>query len=118
MRTRDGLPFGHPGCPVTGKKAGVFIDTGKTYRVGNQMVPLIISEAGALILGRHIGMLDREISVEKTEQIIELRQTVDQLERELAEADAIEQGITALHKKGFQVKRAPARPKKVNTDVQ
>jgi hypothetical protein len=115
MRTRDGLPFGHPGCPVVGKKAGQFIDTGKTYRVGNAMVPLLLSHAAVLALGHHVGMLDRDVEVAQREELIELRQRVEQLESELAEADALEQGITALHRKGFTVKKARPRPPRKET---
>ena len=118
MRTREGLPFGHAGCPITGKKAGTFIDTGHVIRHGNRVVPLYIHEAGAAILGKHIGMLAREDAAALNAEVITLKRRVEQLELELSEADAFIDGTEALARKGLQIKRPPGRPrKKENPDV-
>lgn len=118
MRTREGsLPFGHPGCPVTGKQNGTFIDTAKTIRVGPKLWPLLIHESAALILGRHVGMLDRQDTADLKAEVIAAKHRVAQLEAELAEADALNDGIDALTKKGLVVRKAPGRPpKKQHTD--
>lgn len=112
MRTREGLPFGHAGCPITGKTAGKFIDTGHVIRVGNKVQPLFIHHAAATILGRHVGMLDREDAAALRADVITLNHRISQLEDELSEADAFIDGTEALARKGLQVKRPPGRPKK------
>lgn len=118
MRTRDGLPHGHPGCPVTGKRAGRFIDTGKQIRSGNKLEQLLIHEAGVLLLGRHVGMLDRDDATDLKAEVITAKHRVSQLEDELSEADAFIDGTEALARKGLAIKRPPGRPKKVNPDAQ
>lgn len=112
MRTRDGLPFAHPGCPVTGKRAGKFIDTGQTQRLGQKMVPLIIHEAGARLLGRHIGMVDRDARSVQDEELISLRKRCEQLELENDELNAELDGIEGLTKRGLVIRKLPGRPPK------
>lgn len=118
MRTRESLPFGHPGCPVTGKRAGTFIDTGKDLKIVNpngvgwKRWDFCVSEAGALLLGRHIGMLDRADAAELKAEVITLKHRVSQLEDELSDADAFIDGTEALARKGLQIRRPPGRPKK------
>lgn len=112
MRTREGLPFGHPGCPVTGKRAGTFIDTGKMIAAGNKRVSLLISEAGALILGRHLGMVEREDHATQTEELISLKHHLAATEDQLHEAHAELDGVDALTKRGLVVRKAPGRPPK------
>ena len=112
MRTREGLPFGHPGCPVTGKRSGRFIDTGKSIRVGGKMEQLFVHEAGVQIMARQIGMLTREENADQAAELIALKHRVSQLEDELAEADAFIDGTEALVQRGLVVRKAPGRPKK------
>jgi hypothetical protein len=112
MRSREGLPFAHPGCPVTGKKAGKFVDTGKIFVLAGKRWPLLIHESGAAILGRHVGMLDREDVAALNAELITLRHKVSSLELELMEADAAIDGTEALVRQGMRVTRPPGRPKK------
>lgn len=119
MRTREGsLPFGHPGCPVTGKQGGTFIDTGKTLRVGPRVWPLLIHESAARILGRHVGMLDRADAADLKAEVIAAKHRVAELEDQLAEADALNDGIDALARKGLVVRKAPGRPPKKKPDTE
>lgn len=117
MKMREGLPFGHPGCPVTGKRAGKFIDTGKTIRVGAKLEQLLIHEAGVRILGRQIGMVDRDARSKQDEELISLRHKVRQLEQELDEVNRELDGVDALTKRGLVIRKTPGRPKKVKPDV-
>ena len=112
MRTREGLPFGHPGCPVTGKRTGRFIDTGQTITAGNKRAQLLIHESGALILGRTLGMLDPEAKKEQDEQIINLKHRLAAAEDELAEVNRELDGVDALTRRGLVIRKAPGRPKK------
>lgn len=112
MKTREGLPFGHSGCPVTGKRSGRFIDTGKAIRVGRKLEQLLIHEAGVRILGRQIGMVDRESRSDQDEELISLRHKVQHLEQELDEVNRELDGVDALTKRGLVIRKAPGRPKK------
>ena len=112
MRTREGLPFGHPGCPVTGKQSGRFIDTGKTLRTGNGLQQLLIHEAAARVLGRAIGMVDREERSDQDAELISLRHQIAALEDEVAQLNAEVDGIDALARRGLVVRKAPGRPPK------
>jgi hypothetical protein len=116
VRTREGLPHGHPGCPVTGKRSGRFIDTGKTIRAGNKLEQLLVHEAGALILGRHIGMLDRDSYTEQAEQLINLKHQLAAAEDELVQVNAELDGVDALTRRGLVVRKAPGRPPKKKQD--
>ena len=118
MRSRESLPFGYAGCPITGKKADVrgFVDTGKTIRVGSKLVPLIVSVSGAHILGRHVGMLEREDAQVIREENIELKQQNARLEEELQDADGWLDGVDALKRKGLTVQRRSGRPKTKKAD--
>ena len=119
MRTRESLPFGFSGCPITGKRADErgFIDTGKTIRVGAKREPLIISWAGAHILGRHIGMLERQEANDIREENINLKHQIRDLELELESADAALDGTDALVKHGMRVAKVAGRkPKRRPSD--
>jgi hypothetical protein len=113
MRTREGLPHKHRGCPITGKQAGTFIDTGKWLQLNaRDREPLLISEAGAHILGRHLGMLEPSEAAKLKADLLTAQHRVSQLEEELAEADAFIDGTEAPVRRGMRVARPPGRPPK------
>jgi hypothetical protein len=109
MRTREGLPFGHPGCPVTGKRAGRFVDTNTSQLIGNKRVPLLIHEAGVRILGRHFGMVDRDARSEQDEELITLRHQLEAAHAELDIVNAELDGVDALTKRGLVIRKKPGR---------
>jgi hypothetical protein len=97
---------------VTGKQGGTFIDTGKTLRVGAKVWPLLIHESAALILGRHVGMLDRNDAADLKAEAIASKQRIAQLEDELAHVNRELDGVDALVKnRGYVVRKAPGRKK-------
>lgn len=77
--------------------------------------PAVSAASIELAATRHLGMVTAAEAAEKDARIAEKDARIAQLEDELLDADSALEGVDALTRKGFQVRKTPGRkpnPKK------